>query len=68
MGSDRADALAAELDRIAAELRTGTATLYGYDVEAEPTERERGGVDYSGGWLSFEIDHPDGWFGLDAED
>jgi hypothetical protein len=52
--SDRDERLAARLERIAAELREGDATLYGYDVRTDPRPRERGGVSYSDGWLSFE--------------
>jgi hypothetical protein len=54
--TDRADALAATFERIAADLRDGTATVYGYDVRTEPGLRERGGVTYAGGWLSFELE------------
>jgi hypothetical protein len=57
-GTDRADALAATFERVAADLREGTATLYSYDVRTEPRPRERGGISYSGGWLSFEFERP----------
>jgi hypothetical protein len=53
---DRSAALAATFERIAAELREGTATVYGYDVRVEPRLRERGGVSYTEGWLSFELE------------
>ena len=58
--TDRADALAATFERIAADLRDGTTTVYGYDVRMEPGLRERGGVTYSGGWLSFELEREAG--------
>ncbi|WP_318568249.1 hypothetical protein [Salinigranum marinum] len=54
--TDRADALATAFERVAADLRDGTATLYGYDVRTEPRPRERGGVSYADGWLSFEFE------------
>ncbi|WP_380675666.1 hypothetical protein [Salinigranum sp. GCM10025319] len=54
--TDRDDVLAATFERIAADLRDGTATVYGYDVRTEPGPRERGGITYSGGWLSFELE------------
>lgn len=65
MGTDRTASLASEFERIAAELRAGEATLSGYEVQREPVEHERGGIDYSGGWLVFELDHPDGWFDVE---
>jgi hypothetical protein len=55
---DRDEALAAAFERIAADLRDGTATVYGYDVRTEPRARERGGVSYDDGWLSFELARP----------
>jgi hypothetical protein len=54
---DRNEALAAAFERIAADLRDGTATVYGYDVRTEPPLRERGGLSYDDGWLSFELEH-----------
>lgn len=54
--TDRDDVLAATFERIAADLRDGTATVYGYDVRTGPGPRERGGITYSGGWLSFELE------------
>ncbi|MFB6165014.1 MAG: hypothetical protein ABEJ31_07630 [Haloarculaceae archaeon] len=62
MTTDRAASLAAEFERVAADLRDGEATLYGYDVRRDRTDRERGGIAYDGGWLTFEIEHPGGWF------
>jgi hypothetical protein len=53
--SDRNEVLAAAFERIAADLRAGNATLYGYDVSTEPQLRERGGISHEGGWLSFEF-------------
>ncbi|WP_152039791.1 hypothetical protein [Salinigranum salinum] len=53
--TDRNEVLAASFERIAAALRTGDATLYGYDVSTEPQLRERGGISHEGGWLSFEL-------------
>lgn len=66
MQRDRADSLASELERVAAELRDGEARLYGYRVEREPAEMERGAITYSGGWLAFEFEHPEGWFDPDS--
>lgn len=55
----REDVLAATFEQIAADLRDGSARLYGYDVRTEPRLRERGGVSSSVGWLSFElVEHP----------
>lgn len=51
----REEVLAATLEQIAADLRDGSAVLYGYDVRTEPRLRERGGVSSSVGWLSFEL-------------
>jgi hypothetical protein len=62
MQRDRTDYLATELERVATELRDGEARLHGYRIDRDPTERERGAIAYSGGWLEFEFDHPDGWF------
>ncbi|MFB6183060.1 MAG: hypothetical protein ABEI96_00760 [Haloarculaceae archaeon] len=54
---DRAEVVAEELDRVAAELRTGEATLYGYRIKRDPKPAsERGGVVYSGGFLTFEFE------------
>jgi len=66
--TDRTEAIASELERVAAELRTGDAAVYGYRIQREPRERERGAVAYSGGWLAFDVEHPDGWFGEGAGD
>lgn len=56
----REETLAATFERIAADLRDGSATLYGYDVRTEPPLRERGGISSAVGWLSFELVEPDG--------
>lgn len=63
---DRTDALADELEQVATELRTDDARLYGYRIRRDPRERERGAVAYSGGRLSFEIEHPESRFAPDA--
>lgn len=62
MERDRTDYLAAELERVARELREGEGQLYGYRIERDPAEREQGLIDYSGGRLEFEFEHPAGWF------
>jgi hypothetical protein len=52
--------LAEELEAVAAQLREGEATLYGYRVEIDGDRtRERGGVADDGGWLAFELDDRD---------
>ncbi|WP_136600823.1 hypothetical protein [Salinigranum halophilum] len=56
--TDRNAVLAATFERIASDLRDGSATVYGYDVRLEPRPRERGGVSYTEGWLSFELVGP----------
>ncbi|MFC4358369.1 hypothetical protein ACFO0N_10475 [Halobium salinum] len=50
----REDRLAAEFERVAAELGSGEAALHGYDVTLDPAH-ERGGVRFSGGWLRFDL-------------
>jgi hypothetical protein len=50
----REDRVAAELERLAADLRDGEATLYGYRVETEPPV-ERGAVAAPGRWFEFEL-------------
>lgn len=52
----RETVLAATFERLAADLRDGRATVYGYDVRTGDHPRERGGVAFSGGWLSFEFE------------
>ncbi|WP_415378726.1 hypothetical protein [Halosimplex sp. TS25] len=53
----REDRIAADLESIAAQLREGEATLYGYDVELASDGRvQRGGVACAGGWFAFEFD------------
>jgi hypothetical protein len=48
--------LAAELERIAAELRDDEATLHGYRVrERDGDVTESGGVDCSLGWFRFQL-------------
>ncbi|MFB6170423.1 MAG: hypothetical protein ABEJ06_04665 [Haloarculaceae archaeon] len=54
--------LAAELERVAAELRRGEARLYGYRVHREgggqatpPYTDESGAIDHTGGWLEFRF-------------
>ncbi|PSQ04753.1 hypothetical protein BRC92_03525 [Halobacteriales archaeon QS_4_69_31] len=52
--------LAEELGAVAAQLREGEATLYGYRVEVDGDRtRERGGVADDGGRLAFELDDRD---------
>jgi hypothetical protein len=66
MQRDRTDYLAAELERVATELRDGDGRLYGYRIERDPSERELGTIAYSGGRLEFEFEHPAGWFEPDS--
>jgi len=51
----RDEHLAATFERIAAEIRDGEATVYGYDVDLDSPRRERGGIACSLGWVEFEI-------------
>jgi len=60
--TEREAAVAATLERVAAALRAGDASLYGYRIQRDPRERERGAVSYADGWFEFAIDRPDGWF------
>lgn len=53
---DRDDAVADELERVAAALREGEAVVYGYDVRTEPAPVESGAVSYPGGWLEFRVE------------
>jgi len=65
MERDRTDYLAEELEQVAADLRSGEARLHGYRIERDQAESERGAIKYSGGWLEFEFEHPEGWFAVD---
>lgn len=56
---DRDDALAEELERVAAALREGEAAVYGYDVESDPRPVQSGAVSYPGGWFEFRFE-PEG--------
>jgi hypothetical protein len=52
---DREARLAAELERIAAALRAGEASLYGYRVRTDPPV-ERGAVAGPDGWFEFRFE------------
>jgi hypothetical protein len=55
----REDVLAAEFERLAERLRDENATVYGYDVQADPPV-ERGGIAYDDRWLTFELEREPG--------
>ncbi|MFC7141687.1 hypothetical protein ACFQMA_17845 [Halosimplex aquaticum] len=53
----REDRIAADLESIAAQLREGEATLYGYEVDLDAAGRvQRGGITCADGWFAFEFD------------
>lgn len=66
--TDRAASVAATLERVAAALRAGDARLYGYRIQREPRERERGAISYADGWVEFAVERPDGWFAPDGDE
>jgi hypothetical protein len=53
------DHVAAELERAAAALRAGEATVYGYAVRSADG-RESGAVAYGDRWLEFVLEQSDG--------
>jgi hypothetical protein len=52
----REERLAADFEELAAALRAGEATLYGYRVRTDPPV-ERGAVAAPAGWFEFEFRH-----------
>jgi hypothetical protein len=49
--------LAAEFESVAAALRAGEATVYGYEIRDEPAPaHESGAVSFPGGWLEFRFE------------
>lgn len=56
---DRDDAVADAIEAVAAALRDGEATVYGYRVRDDPDPHRTGAVAYPGGWFEFRIEPDD---------
>lgn len=57
--TDFTDQLAAEFERVAADLRAGDARVYGHDVARGRGTVQSGRVAYSGGHVEFAFEYDD---------